>query len=84
MPVIKQSQIQLTPIRLAQKFTVSEIPGLRHTQRVVLGPKGFVPVHSVEIDAIELGSLSPESAEELFGQIRSIIERARKEDHKRG
>jgi hypothetical protein len=69
----------LTPIRLAQKFTISEIPGLRHTQQVVLGPKGFVPVHSIEIDAIELDSLSPESATELFGQIRSIIERARKE-----
>ena len=84
MPVLKQSQIQPTPIRLAQKFTVSEIPGLRHTQRVVLGPKGFVPVHSVEIDAIELDSLDERAATELFGQIRSIIERARKEDHKRG
>ena len=78
-PVIKQSQIKIVPVTLAQKFTVSEIPGLRHTQRVVLGPKGFVPVHSVEIDAIELDSLDERAATELFGQIRSIIERARKE-----
>lgn len=82
MPVLKQSQIQLTPIRLAQKFTVSEIPGLRHAQQVVLGPKGFVRVDSIEINT-EFDSLSPDFAEKLFGQIRSIFERVRKED-KRG
>jgi hypothetical protein len=79
-PVIKQSQIKIVPVTLAQKFTISEIPGLRHTQRVVLGPKGFVPVHSVEIDAIELGSLDERQATEIYGQIRSIFQRARKED----
>lgn len=78
-PILKQSQIQLTPIRLAQKFTVSEIPGLRHAQQVVLGPKGFVRVDSIEINT-EFDSLSPDFAEKLFGQIRSIFERVRKED----
>ena len=80
MPVIKQSQIKIVPVTLAQKFTVSEIPGLRHTQRVVLGPKGFVPVHSIELDATEFDSLDEKTATEIYGQIRSIFQRARKED----
>jgi hypothetical protein len=73
--IISRENIKMVPVRQAQKFTISEIPGLRHVQQVVLGPKGFVPVHSIEIDAKEFDSLSPELAEELYGQIRSIFER---------
>lgn len=71
--VIKANRLRI--FRPAEKFIISKTPGLRHTQQVVLGPRGFVPVHSVEVDQTEFPDLTQEQAEEVFGQIRSIFQR---------